>query len=299
MRELCTRIRDLIANELPPEQLQIFKKQEAERVAKEEPAPLLKPTANQDIDAMKGVIGFLDDWGEEEGEAAITPEMIAQARATSAAKIGGGVSDLTVGLPTDLIKTAPSPDLIKTAPTIQKAPGPVPKPAPAVAKSIPAETEAEPEAAGINFDEIIGDIAVESLEDAGTGQGVVSNVVGIDVYEDEIPPIPLDDIGTDMEHLLGPSQPETPAAEPARAAAPAKPAAPSPLEYKTFEEEHGFEDAAIYDEAGQVVDFEAADEYDFDLDLNEQDAMSEALKALGWVEEKDRKKAAEQPEEEE
>ena len=69
------------------------------------------------------------------------------------------------------------------------------------------------------------------------------------------------------------------------------------LSTKTFAEEYGYDDAAIYDDKGTVVDFESADEYDFDLDLNEQDAMSEALKALGWVEEKDGKKKAERKEE--
>ncbi|HMF32932.1 MAG TPA: roadblock/LC7 domain-containing protein [Candidatus Lokiarchaeia archaeon] len=277
LRELCTRIRGLIANELPPEQLEIFKKQEAERVAKEEPAPLLKPSVNQDIDAMKGVIGFLDDWGEEEGEASITPELIAQARATSAAKASGG-------LPVDLIKGA------TVAP---KAPAATLKPGPAILANSAAETQI--------FDEIIEDIAVEPLEEAGAGKDVVTQFVGIDVYEDEIPPIPLDDIGTDSIHLLGTPAPVASVGMqvPVRpaVAAPAKPAPPSPLEYQTFAEEYGFEDAAIYDDEGKVVDFEAADEYDFDLDLNEQDAMSEALKALGWVEEKDGKKKQAQEQE--
>ncbi len=321
LRELSAKLRKAIANELPPEQLAMFKKQEEERVKKEEEIVVQKPSANQDIDAMKNVIGFLDSWGEKEGETAITPELIAQARAkTTPAGKGAPAQDLTVGIPTDLLppkatsaasapspKTAPVPDLMKGIPADLMASSVAPaKPAkpPSAAPPVtaPPQTIATE---SMDFDAIIKDIAVEQKLAPKAGEKPSAAKYGITVYDDEVPPIPLEGLGTDSLQLLGsqanaaeaPAQPVqsaqiTPPIEEAKA--PEKPAGPTgAFEYKTFEEEHGYGDAAVYDEDGQVVDFDSADEYEFDLNLKEQDAMSDALKSLGWEEEKNKKKKKE------
>ncbi len=315
LRELSAKLRKAIANELPPEQLAAFTKQEEERAKKEEEVVVHKPSANQDIDAMKNVIGFLDQWGEKEGEAAITPELIAQARAkTTPAGKSAPAPDLTAGISTDLLtqkaatasvtpptKAAPAADLMKGIPEDLMASSAVPakkeKPPSAAAAATAPQTIATE---SMDFDAIIKDIAVEAKEKPKKTE---KPKYGITVYEDEVPPIPLEGLGTDSLQLLGSqaSAAETPA-QPAQspASAPAaeetqiqpKPAAPpaGSFEYKSFEEEHGYGDAAVYDEDGQVVDFDSADEYNFDLNLKEQDAMSEALESLGWEEEKKKKK---------
>ncbi len=319
LRELSAKLRKAIANELPPEQLAVFKKQEEDRTKKEEEIIVQKPSANQDIDAMKNVIGFLDDWGEKEGEIAITPELIAQARAkTTPAGKGAPAPDLTVGIQPDLLapkaapaggippaKAVPAADLMKGIPEDLLASSTVSvkkekPPSTTVAKPAPQPIAAET----MNFDAIIKEIAVEGKEKPKSTEKPPSKKYGIDVYDDEVPPIPLEGLGTDSLQLLGSqaSEAETPA-QPAPATEVATPAdktqqqkkqAPGSFEYKSFEEEHGYGDAAVYDEDGQVVDFGAADEYAFDLNLKEQDAMSQALESLGWEEEKKKKKKEEE-----
>jgi len=307
LRELSEKLRTAIASELPPEELAVFKKQEEERVKKEEDVAVQKPSANQDINVMKDVLGFLDSWGEREAEAAITPELIAQARAkTAPAGKTALAPDLTVefspyllppkpakdanltkGIPADLIASSPGPTKIQTSSTAVRASG---TPQDILSKSV-------------DFDSIIKDITTEAKQKPKPTEKPPSTSYGITVYEDEVPPVPLEGLGTDSLQLLGSQAsatetPATPVQQPEIISTPPEmgkpvaktPSTPSKFEYKSFEEEHGFGDGAVYDDDGQVVDFESAEEYEFDLNLKEQDAMSEALKSLGWEEEKGKDK---------
>ncbi len=312
LRELSSKLRKAIATELPPEQLATFTKQEEERVKKEEEVVVQKPSANQDINAMKDVLGFLDSWGERETETAITPDLIAQARAkTTPGGKGAPAPDLTAGIPTDLLPPKATPEVAPTKGPTKGIPDDllassvapakkekIPFTAPAKAAPAPQTLAAE----SMDFDAIIKNIEVEAKGKLKAAEKPPSTKYGITVYEDEVPPIPIEGLGTDSLQLLGSEasaaeSPAQPAPSPQVAAPPvqgkpgSKPAAPpSAFEYKTFEEEHGYGDAAVYDDDGQLIDFETADEYEFDLNLKEQDAMSEALKSLGWEEEKEREK---------
>lgn len=123
------------------------------------------------------------------------------------------------------------------------------------------------------------DAATKSAASAGKAEEDASK---FKVYDDEVPPVPLDDVealeigGSQQEASTETEVTETvPEQEPEPSAAPS-------FKEETFEPK--FDDLPDFD-AMKASEYE-----DVDVDLSEEDAMFEALEDLGYVDEKKKKK---------
>ncbi|GAB4309565.1 MAG: hypothetical protein Kow0069_08980 [Promethearchaeota archaeon] len=273
LRNLCLALAQTIKGGLTEEDLEFFQRQAA--AAEEEPAvpevEVEKPSTDQDREAMEAVMSFLDDWGGED----LAPE-----------PVGGGPT--VVGISEEVKKQAQAQIAAGvTVPGAQPAASPPSGTDESAAASAVSELAAAAEEATPSAEPDQG-VAATAAESAATTAGVAEpegaaepaaaqTDYGIPIYEDEVPPVPLDDVATDFVaegageasgKFAGEFAGEPAAQEPPVAAPEPPPLGPPPQ----------------IDEA--EFDFEAASEYDeVDLELDESDAMSEALSDLEWMEE--------------
>jgi predicted regulator of Ras-like GTPase activity (Roadblock/LC7/MglB family) len=181
-------------------------------------------SASQDMDAMKDVLSFLNDWGGDD-----VPK--------NASDVESGI----VGIDADLMIGVES-------------------------------NKAESGDVDI-IDELTG-IPPAAAKPTSEQKGKQDSTFKI--YEDEVPPVPLDDI--EALEINGEQEPQVQPSSHATPQQKAKSKSPPPLPVSDDYEEPNFDDIK-------------ADEYnDSDMDLSEEDAMFEALSDLGYKNEPKKKK---------
>ncbi|MHA1732986.1 MAG: hypothetical protein ACTSU5_13650, partial [Promethearchaeota archaeon] len=266
LRNLCVELAKVVLGELSEEALEFFQRREA----KEDEVPIsemevVKPSTEQDLEAMKDVMSFLSEWGGDE----LAPEPIVA---------GGDGVEISAGNLDDLDSTFAALDQI-SGDTTQGGTS-------AAEPGSPAEAVADVAESGELPVEHLDELDSFTIPDESSDQVAEQyGDVGIPIYEGEVPPIPLADIATAMGYdqqadyggaseaaaPVDSGQVEPEATAPPEQATPPPPVAstPGPLPPPDFD----FGEASEYD--------------DVDLDLDEADAMSEALSELGWMDEEE------------
>jgi hypothetical protein len=267
LRNVARKFAYILAGNVVTEQLQkeIEAQKERERLEREKAtAPIaanfkMDKSASADMDAMKGVLDFLKDWGDDEGMKGpsqdnivgidkdlmfgmddLAPQPISQAQISAAQsvktepEVSGGMD---VGLPDDILATL---DQLSTSTA-------VPKP--------PPKKEEKPKTA---------------------------NPFGIQLYPDEVPPVPLEDyVSFEVGSLTQPSEePQT------QTYASTPQSQPEIAETPVMENEFG--EVPLNPDGTPNFDAFASEYEDPDISL-EEDAMLDALNELGLAPDKKKK----------
>ncbi|MBD3195562.1 MAG: hypothetical protein GF317_10930 [Candidatus Lokiarchaeota archaeon] len=223
LRELAIRIRRMISGDADTEMALSLEEEELQKLRDQkedidEEEAIVKPSLEQDKEALDGLLGFLDDW-EKEGDDFTDLE----------AENEGNIVSIPKTMTTD-VKAAETTVSIPTSPDQSSATTPSP----------------------------------------------ATETSSFKVYDDEVPPVPLEDY-TPMEMEEETSAPETqPESEPEP-----EPKAPAQEELPPLDDLPSFDDLNPPDFDSQV-----ASEYNTEFILEEEsESLDSVLKELGWEEE--------------
>jgi predicted regulator of Ras-like GTPase activity (Roadblock/LC7/MglB family) len=290
LRNAARRFAFILAGNVVTEALQkeIEAQKDRERKMKEEAAkPLaasfkMDKNVQSDMDAMKGVLDFLKDWGDDGG--------------TTAAPDQNNIVGIDKDLLFEMDDLAPQPitaDQMSQAQTGAAASIPLPatstSPIPITTAPTPSTNDLDiglPPEILATLDELSGSSNKAAPKKE---QPKETNRFGIKLYDDEVPPVPLDDyisfeVGTLTQGAA--SQPAPDSSAPDVQDSLVYPTSPN----ESVEEEGnmGTEDVPLNPDGTPNFDAMASEYDDPDISL-EEDAMLDALSQLGMAPDKKKK----------